>query len=254
MTDPVVSHFDRVADSYDEVLPFFSGFASLTVDRLAPPAGVRALDLACGRGALTGALLARGASVTAVDAAPRMVSLVRSTYPSVPATVGDSAALDLPADAFDLVVCGFAIHIVADPDATLREAVRVARPGARLAFTTPGRADDSPDRWDDPLVELYAEYRRYQEDGSGRHGNDFDDDFGRFGLRDVTAETLEIAIPVPDGETYWKWSRSHGSGRFIDGLTPYRRAEMHARLLEHMVERPGFVLRRSATLWIGHAG
>ncbi|GAB2618424.1 hypothetical protein Aab01nite_32180 [Paractinoplanes abujensis] len=250
MVDAVVEHFDGVAESYDEVLPFFSGFAKLAVERLAPPKGVRALDLAAGRGGMTGALLARGAVVTAVDAAPRMVALLRAAHPGVAASVMDVSRLALPDASFDLVVCGFAMHIVSDPEATLREALRVTRPGGRLAFTVPGAAGDGPD----PLVELYAEYRQYQQDGHGRHGNDFDFADGFPGLAGLTATDLEIAIPVPDGETYWRWSRSHGSGRFIDGLTPFRRAEMHARLLEQMVERPGFVLRRPAVLWTGRRG
>jgi SAM-dependent methyltransferase len=247
VTDAVIEHFDGVADSYDEVLPFFAAFAGLTVERLKLVSGVRALDLACGRGALAIALADRGADVTAVDGAPRMIALLRAARPDISALVMNAAELDLPSAAFDLTVCGFALHIVTDPDAVLSEAVRVTAPGGRVAFTVPG---PSPEH-DDPLIDLYAEYRT---SGNARHGNDFDYEFERFGLSDVRAETLEIAIPVPDGETYWNWSRSHGSGRFIDGLTPYRRAEMHARLLEEMVERPDFVLRRSAVLWSARVG
>ena len=68
-------------------------------------------------------------------------------------------------------------------------------------------------------------------------------------LTEVAATTLEVELPLPDGETYWRWSRLHGSGRFIDGLPDDKRAEMHARLLTAVAEIPGFTLRRSATLW-----
>jgi hypothetical protein len=82
------------------------------------------------------------------------------------------------------------------------------------------------------LVDLYAEYRRHQADGVGRHGNGVDEEelLGEAGLADVAAATLEVAIPVADGDMYWRWSRSHGSGRFIDGLPEDRRTEMRAPL------------------------
>jgi hypothetical protein len=133
----------------------------------------------------------------------------------------------------------------------LAEAVRVAKPGALFAFTVPGRADGQPDPWPDPLIDLYAEYRRFQADGSGRHGNNVEmsDLFAQSSLTEVAATTLEVALPVSDGETYWRWSRSHGSGRFIDGLPSDKRAEMHAQLTERLDAMPGFMLRRSATLW-----
>lgn len=51
----------------------------------------------------------------------------------------------------------------------------MVKPGQHLAFTVPGRADGTPDPWRDPLVELYAEYRRFQADGIGRHGNDVEE-------------------------------------------------------------------------------
>jgi ubiquinone/menaquinone biosynthesis C-methylase UbiE len=247
----VVAHFDGVADFYDQVLPFFSDFAEAAVRRIAPAPGAKALDLATGRGAFADKLLARGCEVTAVDGAPRMIELFSNDHPGVESYVMDATRLDFSADTFDLLICGFAIHIISDPHTALAEAIRVVKPGGRLAFTVPGRADGTPDPWRDPLVDLYAEYRRFQADGFGRHGNDVEESelFAQSGLIDVSATTLEVALRVPDGETYWRWSRSHGSGRFIDGLPDEKRSEMHTRLVERVNQIPNFTLRRSATLW-----
>lgn len=248
----VVAYFDDVAEVYDQVLPFFSDFAAAAVRRIAPAAGIRVLDLAAGRGAFTARLLARGCEVTAVDGAPQMIELLKNEHPGVDSYVMDATRLDFPADTFDLVVCGFAIHIIPDPYAALAEAVRVVKPGRHLAFTVPGRADGTPDPWQDPLIDLYAEYRRFHADGFGRLGNDVEESdlFADSDLIEVSATTLEVALPVPDGETYWRWNRSHGSGRFIDGLPDEKRNEMHARLLARINEIQDFTLRRSATLWI----
>ena len=247
----VVAYFDGVADSYDQVLPFFGRFAEEAMPYLDSPPGAKALDLAAGRGALTERLLARGCEVTAVDGARRMIELLREDHPTAACSVMDATCLDFPADTFDLVVCGFALHIIPDPATVLAEASRVVKPGGLLAFTVPGRADGAPDPWRDPLVDLYAEYRRFQADGFGRHGNDVEESelFEQSELVDASATTLEVALPVADGETYWRWSRSHGSGRFINGLPAEKRAEMHARLLNEINEIPNFTLRRSATLW-----
>ena len=249
--DHVVKHFDQVADVYDEVLPFFSDFARTAVELLGPEPGSSALDVAAGRGAMTSELLARGVQVTAIDGSPRMVELLTRDHPQANAYVRDAGRLELPSEGFDLVVCAFAIHIITDPYAALDEMIRVLKPGRQIALIVPGRADGEPDPWPDPLVDLYAEYRRYQADGVGRHGNDVEESdlLAESSLVDVAARTIEVAIPVPDGETYWRWSRSHGSGRFIDGLPEDKRTEMHEQLLVRLSEIPDFVLRRSATMW-----
>ena len=68
MTRKVISVFDRVAERYDEVLPFFSSFARELAAVLPLAPGVRVLDLGAGRGAVTAEALARACVVTAIDA------------------------------------------------------------------------------------------------------------------------------------------------------------------------------------------
>ena len=42
--------FDRVANDYDEVVPFFADFGAAIMAAIDPPAGCRFLDLGAGRG------------------------------------------------------------------------------------------------------------------------------------------------------------------------------------------------------------
>ena len=142
------------------------------------------------------------------------------------------------------------MHILSDPAATVAEVRRVLRPGGQFAFTIPGRADGSPDPWPDPLDDLFLQYRKYQAAGSGYrpNGADVDELLNAAGFGDVGWRTLEIAIPVPDGETYWRFTRSHGAGAAIEGLPDGKRAELHERLVAMVDAQGGTILRRSATL------
>jgi hypothetical protein len=65
---------------------------------------------------------------------------------------------------------------------------------------------------------------------------------------DVSRQTLEIAIPVPDGEIYWRYTASHGAGTVINSLPDDKRAELHHRLVAAVDTAAGITLRRSATL------
>lgn len=248
--DPVTMHFESVADAYDEVIPFFASFAARFAGVVELSPGMRVLDVGTGRGALAAQAVAYGCRVTAIDSAPRMVALVRHDLPDVEAHVMTAQRLLFADESFDLVVAGFVLHIVDKPERVTAEISRVLTRGGRLAATTPGRADGEPDDRDE-LIDLVAAYRRYQADGSGRHGNDADeaDLLREAGFADLRTTTIEVALEVPDGETYWRWMNSHGAGTFAQRLPDRLRTELHDGICEIVDSRGGWVVRRSATLW-----
>lgn len=248
----MTQHFESVADSYDEVIPFFATFAARFADVVDMSAGMRVLDLGSGRGALAAQATARGCRVTAVDSAPRMVALLRRDLPEVQAQVMTAQRLLFPDASFDLVVAGFVLHIVDAPEQVMAEISRVLALGGRLAFTTPGRADGQPDDRDE-LIDLVASYRKYQADGSGRHGNDAYelDLLTDAGLTNISATTIQIALDVPNGHTYWQWMNSHGAGTFAKRLPDALREQLHDRICAIVDSRAGWVVRRSATVWQG---
>ena len=173
-TNPVAKYFDGVADVYDQVIPFFASFARQVVVALELPSDPQVLDLAAGRGALTRELARQASRMVAVDAAPRMVELLARDLPAVESHLMDAAALEFPDATFDLVVAGFVMHILPDPVGAVAEVRRVLRPGGQFAFTIPGRADASRDRWADPLEDLLQEYRKYHIAGTGYRPNGAD--------------------------------------------------------------------------------
>jgi demethylmenaquinone methyltransferase/2-methoxy-6-polyprenyl-1,4-benzoquinol methylase len=142
----VQAMFSRIAPSYD----FLNHLLSLNIDqrwrrRTAALAGPRGpvLDVCTGTGDLAAAMAsAAGRPVMGLDFAAPM--LRRGKDKRACARVrflrGDALRLPLPSDRFDVVSIGFGLRNVADLDGGLREMVRVARPGGRVAvleFTMP---------------------------------------------------------------------------------------------------------------------
>jgi len=103
-------------------------------------AGKRVLELGCGDGGLSLALLERGASLTALDVSPRMVAVARARAeryrPAAPAArfIGASAEdTGLGSGSFDLVVGKWILHHL-DLDRTASEVRRLLVPGGRALF------------------------------------------------------------------------------------------------------------------------
>lgn len=103
-------------------------------------AGEDVLDVAVGDG--NAAILAarRGAKVTGVDLTPAQVERARARCAAEKVTVdlrvGDAQALDLPDEAFDVVMSVMGVIFAPDHAAAARELARVCRPGGRIAITT----------------------------------------------------------------------------------------------------------------------
>ena len=132
--------FATIADRYDLVTRVLSyGQDARWKDRLAravaPRAGERALDLACGTGDIAYRLAVPGARVCGLDITPRMLQLARGKTSAVTCTwtTGDMTALPFADATFDIVTTGYGLRNVPDLDAAVAEIARVLRPGGRFA-------------------------------------------------------------------------------------------------------------------------
>jgi SAM-dependent methyltransferase len=94
--------------------------------------GQLVLDVGCGVGAFLRLVADRGARAFGLDASEALLAVARTRLPEADLRIGDMEALPYDDDTFDLV-CGFNSFFFAnDIVAALREAGRVAKPGAPI--------------------------------------------------------------------------------------------------------------------------
>ena len=129
--------WQRAAGEYDATFARASApFTDALLDAAGVADGMQVLDLCCGTGVVTGATARREAVPTGVDFSPAMLAEARRTSPPLRFDEGDAEALPYPDHSFDAVVSNFGVHHVPRPDKAIAEALRVLRPGGRVAFTT----------------------------------------------------------------------------------------------------------------------
>ncbi|WP_378148301.1 class I SAM-dependent methyltransferase [Cnuibacter sp. UC19_7] len=94
--------------------------------------GSRVLDVGCGSGEFAAQLVAAGAVVAAVDAAPGMVALARWAAPAAEVRLAPIDRLPFGDGVFDVVVAVNALQFADDMAAALAELARVTAPGGAV--------------------------------------------------------------------------------------------------------------------------
>jgi SAM-dependent methyltransferase len=100
------------------------------LERIALEPGQRVLDIGCGVGVFLGLVADRGAEPFGVDASEALIELARTRVPAADLRVGDMESLPYDDATFDLVTGFTSFFFANDMVAALREAGRVAKPGA----------------------------------------------------------------------------------------------------------------------------
>jgi SAM-dependent methyltransferase len=106
------------------------------LEALAIGASTAYLDAGCGAGLALSLAAARGATVSALDAAPGLIEIARRRVPEATIEQGDLEELPFLDQSFDAVSGFNSFQYAANPEAALREALRVLRPGGRLVVAT----------------------------------------------------------------------------------------------------------------------
>lgn len=151
-------------DLYDELPLWSAPFGLLLLDRVPMKSGITILDVGSGTGFLTLELAQRcgpDSKVIAVDPWKSGMTRLRSKLDKLGLTnveliEQDAAAMDLPNESIDVIVSNLGINNVQDADAVLRTCFRVAKPDAKLFFTTNlvGHMSEFYDVYRATLIEL----------------------------------------------------------------------------------------------------
>ena len=216
--------FAVAAEAYDRYMGRYSGpLAPRLLDFAGVSSAKRVLDVGCGPGALTSALVSMlGASaVSAVEPSAPFVAACRERFPGV--EVAQAAAEELPFadDTFDASLAQLVVHFMADPDAGLAEMARVTRPGGIVAACVWDHAGDGG-----PLSafwgiagELDSAVVDESQLAGAREGH-LVELLQAARLREVEQTVLSVAVEHPTFEDWWEpFTLGVGpAGAYVAGL------------------------------------
>jgi SAM-dependent methyltransferase len=129
-----------MASSYEEqmVPAVFGPWAEDLVDRLDVSSGEKALDIACGTGAVTRVLAGRvgpQGTVVGVDLNPAMLAVAESLgLAQVELRHADATHLPFGDAEFDVITCQQGLQFVPEPDLAVAQMARVLRAGGRVGL------------------------------------------------------------------------------------------------------------------------
>lgn len=248
------------ADPYELFMGRWSRLlAAEVLGWLAPPPGLRWLDVGCGTGAVSEAVLsvAAPASLVAVDpsatylaGAAALLNDRRVTF-----TVGEAAALPLPDSSVDHVVCGLVLNFVPDAVTAVREIRRVLVPGGLVtAYVWDYSSGMQMLRrfWDaavseDPAAASLDEGTRFPLCRPERLRLCFAD----AGLDELQVRPVEVPTVFRDFADYWvPFLGGQGpAAGYCAALPPQVRDRLRERLQATLPSEPDGTIKLSAGAW-----
>jgi len=206
-----------------------------------PPAG-RWLDVGCGTGALSEAVLAATdpIAVVGIDPSPEFLGAAQSRVsdPRARFELGDARALPVPSDAYDAVVAGLVLNFVPHPAPAVAEMVRAARPGGAVgAYVWDFRGEQQGAQYFWEAVAVTDPEAATLDPRPHFHTCEPEpmaDLFRTAGLGDVVVGAIDLPIVFRDFDEFWLPHTMAGAAavqRYVSGLDDDRKNALREQLL-----------------------
>lgn len=271
--DTVVGMFNRAAPIYGQVgTRQFTHFAKLLIEELGISKGAKALDIAAGRGAILFELaekVGESGSVIGIDLAPTMVSettaeIERLGLKQAEMRLMDGDAIDFPADSFDAVTCGFALHFL-DIEKTLPKILTLLKSGGVFTASIPYvPMDNDLERWrwlfDLTKAVFPADFvppaawiapRKLSKPELATAALE------QAGFINVRTEPHMATLYFRDEDDWWDWEWSQGSRFWLEGMSAEGLERFKRESFEHlraMKTAEGIPMSHGALFAMGYKG
>jgi SAM-dependent methyltransferase len=232
----------RSTDAYEAYVGRWSRpLAEAFLTWFAVPTAGRWLDVGCGTGALTEAILhaTDPIAVVGIDPSPDFLGAaqIRVSDPRARFEVSDARALPVTSDAYDAVVAGLVLNFVPDPAAAVAEMVRATRPGGAVGayvWDYRGQMQGAQYFWDAVAVTDAAavtfDPRPHFHTCEPEPMTDL---FRAAGLDDVAVEAIDLPMAFRDLDDFWLPHTMVGAAvaqRYVSGLDDDRQAALREQL------------------------
>ena len=236
----------QAGDSYDTYMGRWSRqIAPRFLDWLNPPGGLDWLEVGCGTGALSAAILdrCRPNSLISIDPSEGFLSKARTNVPDRRADfqVGDARALTLEDRSRDIAVSALVLNFVPDRQKALAEMKRVVRPGGTVAFYVwdyPGGGVEFMRAFWNAATALDPDARDLTEDKRFPYctPEGLADLATKAGLNSVDHTAVEVPTVFKDFDDYWR-PFTLGAGPapgYCASLSPDARERLKEKLHESL--------------------
>ena len=229
-------------EAYERLMGRWSRLAGeVFLDWLDVPKGLRWLDVGCGNGAFTEAIMTHSApaAVAAIDPSNGQLTYARARPGTKLANFrqGDAQQLPFGESTFDIAVMALAISYVSDPLKAVIEMARIVRPGGWVAtymWDRPGGGT--------PLEPIYVAAKSLGMNPPPPPGVEISrvhamrELWEKAGLTSIETRVIRIPVVFSDFDDFWDSTivPVGPQGKFLQELSPDARERLRARLREQL--------------------